>query len=54
MTLLKVTGAQALTDLMQANRLSWIFMVSPKIASVSFSLSPINIEGMDEALGIIN
>ena len=51
--LLEVAGTPALKGLLKADHFSWIRMVAPKIASVSFSLSRIIIDDLDKAVAII-
>ena len=51
--LLEVTCSQALRELMGASHLGWILLVAPRIAIVTFSTRPVNLEYLDKVVAII-
>ena len=51
--LLEITGTPALRELMDASHLYWTLLVARKIASVTFSTDPVNIENLDNAVATI-
>ena len=50
--LLEIAGTAALRELMDAGHLSWILLVAPNMAVVTFTTSPAKLEGLGKVVAI--